>query len=386
MGARRGAETTESVDVERGKGAMKEYGRFFLPGPTEVRPEVLQAMQRPVIGHRSPEIVEFIRGMEAGLSALFRTERPVYLSTSSATGMMEAAIASLSRRRVLCCVCGAFSGRFHDIAEAWGRPADRLEVEWGAPILAERVAERLAEAPGRYDLVTVVHSETSTGVLSPLAEISAAVHRHDDVLLAVDTVSSLGGAPVLTDEWELDFVLTGAQKALALPPGIALAVASERALARAREVERRGFYLDLLKFEARMEKGQTPNTPAVSLFYALEAQLARIAREGLENRWRRHWAMAGRTHDWVAGLATRTGRAFGVLAPEGFRSPTVTAVTLPDGMSGPDVAGRLRERGFTIAPGYGKLKERTVRIGHMGDHTPQELEAVLEALGEVLAA
>lgn len=366
------------------RGPVTEFGRFFLPGPTEVRPEVLEAMRRPVVGHRGPEIVALIDGMRRGLSALFRTERPVYLSTSSATGMMEAAVTNLSRRRVLCCVCGAFSGRFHAIAEACGRPADRLEVEWGEPTLAERVTERLAEEPGRYELVTVVHSETSTGVLNPVAEIAAAVRDHEDVLLAVDAVSSLAGAPVLTDEWGLDFVLTGAQKALALPPGLALATASERALERARSVERRGFYLDLLKFEARMEKGQTPNTPAVSLLYALEKQLERIAGEGLENRWRRHWAMAHHTHEWVAELAGRTGRTFGVLAPDGYRSPTVTAVTLPEGLAGPEVAARLRERGFTIAPGYGKLKERTVRIGHMGDHTMEELEKVLDALGEVL--
>lgn len=364
---------------------MSEFGRFFLPGPTEVHPEVLEAMQRPVVGHRSREIVDLIGGMRAGLSSLFRTERPVYLSTSSATGMMEAAVTNLSRRRILCCVCGAFSGRFHAIAEACNRPADRLEVEWGEPTLAERVVEALSGEPGRYDLVTVVHSETSTGVLNPVGEIGEAVREHEDVLLAVDTVSSLGGAPVLTDEWGLDFVLTGAQKALALPPGIALAVASERALERAREVERRGFYFDLLKFEARMERGQTPNTPAVSIFFALEKQLERIAREGLENRWRRHWAMARRTHDWVAELAGRTGRAFGILAPEGYRSPSVTAVSLPDGLAGPEAVSRLRQRGFTIAPGYGKLKERTVRIGHMGDHTMEELEKVLEALGEVLS-
>lgn len=364
---------------------MSEFGRFFLPGPTEVRPEVVGAMSRPVIGHRSPEIVELIDGMRERLSSLFRTARPVYLSTSSATGMMEAAVTNLSRRRILCCVCGAFSRRFHDIAQACGRAADALEVDWGEPTLAERVAEMLSKQPRRYDLVTVVHSETSTGVLNPVADISAAVHEHEDVLLAVDTVSSLGGAPVLTDEWGLDFVLTGAQKALALPPGMALAVASERALERARQVERRGFYLDLLKFEARMEKSQTPNTPAVSLFYALEAQLERIAREGLENRWRRHWEMARRTHDWVADQAQRTGRAFGILAPEGYRSPTLTVVTLPDRYTGPGVADRMRERGFTIATGYGKLREQAVRIGHMGDHTLEELEAVLEALTEALS-
>lgn len=363
---------------------MTEFGRFFLPGPTEVRPEVLRAMDRPVIGHRGAEVRALIGGMRERLSAVFQTGRPVYLCTSSATGMMEAAISNLSRRRVLCLVCGAFSGRFHDIARALGRPADRLEVDWGDPNLPEALRERLAEAPGRYDLVTAVHSETSTGVLNPVGELAAVVREFDDVLFAVDAVSSLAGAPVRTDRWGLDFVLTGSQKALALPPGLALAVASERALARAAEVEGRGYYFDLLDFERRSEENQTPNTPAVSLLYALRLQLDAIAAEGLEERWRRHERMAERTHAWVQGLAQRTGLPFQVLAPPGYRAPTVTAVRLPEGLAGPTVAVALRERGFTVAPGYGRLKKETFRIGHMGDHTTEELDVLLEALEQVI--
>ncbi len=363
---------------------MTEFGRFFLPGPTEVRPEVLRAMDRPVIGHRGPEVRALIGGMRERLSTLFRTGRPVYLCTSSATGMMEAAISNLSRRRVLCLVCGAFSGRFHDIARALGRPADRLEVAWGEPNLPETLRARLAEAPDRYDLVTAVHSETSTGVLNPVGELAGVVREFDDVLLAVDAVSSLAGAPVRTDRWGLDFVLTGSQKALALPPGLALAVASEQALARAAQVEGRGYYFDLLDFERRSKENQTPNTPAISLVYALERQLERIEAEGLEERCRRHERMARRTHAWVEELAGRTGLPFRVLAPPGYRSPTVTAVRLPEGLTGPTVAGALRERGFTVAPGYGRLKEETFRIGHMGDHTLEELEVLLETLEQVI--
>lgn len=364
---------------------IHEFGRFFLPGPTEVRPETLEAMARPVIGHRSAEISALIGGMGPRLSDLFVTDRPVYLSTSSATGMMEAAITNLTRRRVLCLVNGAFSQRFYDIAMATGRPADRLEVEWGAANLPAALHDALVEEPGRYDLVTVVHSESSTGVLNPLAEISAVVHQFDDVLLAVDTVSSLAAAPIRTRHWGLDFVLTGSQKALALPPGLALAVASERALARAREVEQRGFYFDLLKFEKRLQGyDQTPNTPAVSLFYALDQQLNRIFEEGLEARWERHRQMAARTYAWVDELSVRIGASFSVFAPEGYRSPTVTAILLPDGSSGPEVAGATHERGYTIAPGYGKMKERMMRIGHMGEHTMGELEELLGVLSEVL--
>ncbi len=379
------AEPERTVNVETVTDLTSPpFGRFFLPGPTEVRPEVLDAMVRPVIGHRGPDMNALMGELEPGLSYLFRTERPVYVSTSSATGMMEAAITNLSRRRALCLVCGAFSERFHAIAAGTGQAADRLDVEWGEPNLPERVAEKLAESRGIYDLVTVVHSETSTGVLNPIAAIAEVVGEFEDVLLAVDGVTSVAGTPLLFDDWKLDFAVTGSQKALALPPGLALAVASERALERARQVKDRGYYFDLLKFEQNTTKRQTPNTPAVSLFYALAFQLDRIRDEGLEARWDRHASMAERTWAWVDEMRDRSGEPFRVLSPAGYRSPTVTAVTMPDGFDGTPVVAALRDRGYTIANGYGKLKGRTIRIGHMGDHTMQELEILLEHIAEVM--
>jgi aspartate aminotransferase-like enzyme len=361
-----------------------DFGRFFLPGPTEVRPEVLEAMVRPVIGHRGKEMQVLLAGMDPDLRSLFRTERPVYVSTSSATGFMEAAITNLSRRRILCLVGGAFGQRFHKIAERCGRPADTLAVEWGSPHSPDLLRAKLDAAPGTYDLVTVVHSETSTGVLNPVEELAAVVREHDDLLIAVDGVTSVGGAQAEFDAWDLDFLLTGSQKALALPPGLALGAASERALRRAETIPARSYYFDLLEFERRAADFQTTNTPAVSLFYALEAQLMRIAEEGLENRWTRHRLMAERVWDWVADLAERTDRGFSLLAPAGYRSPTVTSVVLPDGLSGPDVVSAAGARGFTLAPGYGKLKSSTIRIGHMGDHTMGELEEILRVLDEVI--
>jgi predicted phosphoserine aminotransferase len=357
------------------------FGKYFLPGPTEVSHDVLQAMVRPVMGHRSPEISGLMEKLQAGLSELFVTERPVLVATCSATGMMEAAITNLTRKRVLCLSCGAFSHRFYDIANATGRPADVLETPWGRPSMPDVLRAALAADPGKYDLVTVVHSESSTGVLNPLADLASVVHEFDDVLIAVDTVSSLAGVPVLTDEWRLDFVLTGSQKAVAVPPGLAFAVASTRAMERAAGVENRGFYLDLLKFEKNLvEKSQTPTTPAVSFFFALQTQLERIRSEGLEARWARHASMAARTYAWVADTAERTGLDYRVLAPEGYRSPCVTSIMLPEGLTGPDVVSRAAALGFTVATGYGKLKETSFRIGHMGDHTLEELEELLSAL------
>ncbi len=363
----------------------RPFGKFFLPGPTEVPPDLFEAMNRPVVGHRSAEVSSLIEGMQPALGRLFGSSRPVYISTSSATGLMEAAITNLTRRRVLCLSCGAFSHRFHDIARATGRAADLLEAEWGAPNLPEQLRDALAADPGRYDLVTVVHSESSTGVLNPIRDLAAVVREFEDVLIAVDTVSSLAGAPVLTDEWGLDFVLTGSQKAVALPPGLALAVASDRGLARARKVEHRGFYFDLLKFEKNLvERHQTPNTPAVSLFYALERQLARIEAEGLQSRWSRHTAMAERTWRWVAETAARTGKDFRVLAPDSYRSPCVTVIMLPEGLAGSEVVARAARRGYTVATGYGHLRDAAFRIGHMGEHTMDELEDLLSVLDEEL--
>jgi predicted phosphoserine aminotransferase len=372
------------------------FGRFFLPGPTEVHPEVLDAAARPVIGHRGPEMRELMGAVQPGLQRVFGTERPVYVSTSSATGLMEAAVSNLSRRRVLALVCGAFSGRFEAIARRLGRPVDVLEVEWGRANRPGPLRDRLRDAAGAYDLVTAVHSETSTGVLNPVAELAEVVAGFDDVLLAVDGVSSVGGAPVDFDEWGVDFMLTGAQKALALPPGLSFAVASERALERAEEVSRRSYYFDLLDFERRVRDGQTPNTPAVSLIYALRRQLERIEAEGLEARWDRHARMARRTHRWAGEMSrkgrevSREGRASGdgepgVVAPEGYRSPTVTAVRLPPDHTGPEVAAAVRDRGWVVAPGYGKMTEGAIRIGHMGDQQPESLEGLLEALAEVLS-
>ncbi len=362
---------------------LSPFGRFFLPGPTEVLPEILQAQVGPMVAHRARAMEELLASIQPGLRSIFRTERPVYIAASSATGLMEAALRNGARRRVLALVNGAFSERFADIARANGLEADVLDVGWGGVHTPERVAEALAG--GDYDAVTVVHCETSTGVLNPVAELTKVAHEAGDVAVLVDAVSSLGGAPVEADAWGVDFVLTGSQKCLALPPGLAFGVAQESLLERAAAKPDRGVYFDFLAFEKNIRKNQTPNTPAVSLIYALAAQVRRIEAETMEARWARHEAMARRTWAWVDEMRDR-GVELSILAPEGYRSPTVTCIELPEGRTGPEIAAAVKERGgFTIATGYGKLKERTFRIGHMGDHTVEELEALLAALEEVLA-
>lgn len=359
------------------------FGRFFLPGPTEVRPEILAAQRAPMIGHRGRDMEALLARLQPRLQSVFRTRRLVYIASSSATGLMEAAVRNGARRRVLSLVNGAFSERFHRIARACGLEADAETVPLGEVNTPERLAERLRG--GDYDAVTVVHSETSTGVLNPVAELARVAHESGDVVLLVDSVTGIAGAPVETDEWKLDFVLTGSQKALALPPGLAFGAAQESVLERARKNPARGVYFDLVEFESGAAKNQTPNTPALSLLYALDAQLEAIESEGIESRWERHAAMAARTEEWVEQMRAR-GVELSMLAPPGYRSPTVSCVRVPAGHAGSAITKAAAHRGFTIASGYGSLKDETIRIGHMGDHTVAELDDLLGALTEVLTA
>ncbi|HEX8393059.1 MAG TPA: aminotransferase class V-fold PLP-dependent enzyme [Longimicrobium sp.] len=365
--------------------APAEFGRFFLPGPTEVHPDVLAAMTRPVIGHRGSEMSALLAACDPVLRDVFRTSRPVYVASSSATGLMEGAVRNAVRTRALSLVNGAFSARFRDLVDDCGREVEMYDVELGRAHDPEEVYTRLRD--GKCDAVTVVHSETSTGVLNPLPAIAEAVRRAEaesgqEILLLVDGVTSVAGMLVETEAWGLDFLLTGSQKAFALPPGLAFGTASERTIARAMTLRGRGQYFDLMEYEAYAAKNQTPTTPAVSLIYALAEQCARIGAEGVEARAERHWRMAGRAWEWVMDRGPRWGLS--LFAPEGARSPTVTTIAVNGAMAATSICAEMTARGWTLGTGYGSLKDTTFRIGHMGDHTVDELDLLLAALEEVL--
>jgi len=278
-------------------------------------------------------------------------------------------------------VNGAFSARFASIAKACGRETDVLEVPYGEIATLDMVEDALKKQ--RYAAVTVAHSETSTGALHDVRGIAALAHASGAVAL-VDSVTGIGGAELRFDEWELDYALTGSQKALALPPGLAFAAATPAFIDAAKSTARRGLYFDLVEFDAYGAKNQTPNTPAINLFYAAELQLAAIAAEGIEERWLRHRRMAEMTWAWVDELRAKHGDAFGVLAHEGSRTPTVTSITIPATFTASTLVKAVAERGFTIGNGYGKNRETTFRIGHMGDHVPERLEVCLGVCGEVI--
>ena len=358
------------------------FGRFFLPGPTDVHPEVLAAMQRPMIGHRSGAMEQLLAGIEAPLARLFRTSRPVLVGTTSATGFMEMAVRNGVRHRALSLVNGSFSERFANLVHACGKECVRLDVPLGCAVEPDMLRDTLRRTP--VDAVTLVHSETSTGVLQDVEALAGVVREFDDVVLLVDAVTSLAGSPVETDRWGgaggLDFVLTGSQKALALPPGLALGVASDRMLERARTLPMRGLYFDLVSFLGATTKHQPTNTPAIPLLFALETQLGRIEREGgAEGRWRRHDAMRRRVEEWSEP------HGFGFLPREGRRSWTVSCLKVPEGKSAKQLVGALKQAGWTIGAGYGPLKESTIRIGHMGDHTVGALDQLLDLLAGLVA-
>lgn len=355
-----------------------EFGTFFLPGPTEVREEVLQAMLKPMIPHRSAAFEDLFARLQVGLRELFQTQRPVFVSASSGTGMMEAAIRAMPPGRILSLVNGAFSERFAHIAEMCGREVDRYQVPWGDVHTVEGLEPFLAA--GEYRAITVTHSETSTGALNTVRKISDKAHEHG-VLCLIDSVSGLGGAELRFDEWQLDYVLTGAQKALGLPPGLAFAAASHEVVSLAAQATERGVYFDIVEMERFAKTNQVPATPAFSLLYALDVQLSSIMSEGMRARWDRHTAMAQLTSDW----AGKTAGVTNIVKPE-FRSPTVSTIRLPEGMNGRDFVKRVGAAGIVVGTGYGKLADTTFRIGHMGDHTVETVARCLAACDGALHA
>jgi predicted phosphoserine aminotransferase len=346
-----------------------------LPGPAHVEAEILDALRAPITSHRAPSFKALYASIQPRLREVFRTDQDVLTATGSSTLVMESALISAPGEAVLHLTCGAFSERWEAINRSLGREPDRLAVPWGEAVDPDLVRSALGRR--RYDVVTVVHNETSTGVMNPLAEIAAAVREESDALLLVDTVSSLGGAPVETDAWGLDLVLAGVQKALALPPGLTLFSISDRYAERAERLEHRGFYTDLLRYRRKHREGGTITTPAIPQVHALGCQLELLLEEGLKRRWKRHHQMSEQTRVWAEGAG------FELAAAAPARSWTLTCLRPPAGVEAPALVARLAEHGIVVGGGYGKWKPATLRIGHMGEIRPADLEALFPVVEEV---
>lgn len=358
---------------------MIEAGRFWVPGPTEVRPEVLDVMRGPMIFHRTSGMEALMRRVTARLGPIFGTRRAVHVITGSGTAAMELAIRSGSERRVLSIVHGDFGERFARMAEACGRKVTRLKAPLGEVVPLDQIRETLRS--GDFDAVTATHSETALGVLADIAGIASIVREREHVLLLVDAVSAAGAVPVSMDAWGADAIVAASQKALALPPGLAFAAVSERLVKRAKTLQDRGTYLDVLRYEEFTAKFQSPTTPAISLLYALDRQLADIELETLDARFARHSAMAARCTGWVA-RAEAAALGVSLVAKPGLFSPSVTCIRTGD--TNVAVLQRMREQGYELGGGQAELARTSFRIGHMGDHTVAGLGAMLEVLERVL--
>ena len=351
--------------------------KLFIPGPVNISEETYAAMCQPMIGHRGADFEALYASIQPGLKQLLGTSQPVFLSTSSAWGVMEGAIRNLVQTKVLNLCCGAFSDKWYGVAQSCGKKAEKIQVEWGQAIDPAAVKAKLAE--GGFDTVTLVHNETSTGVMNPLQEIAEVVKSFPGVLLVVDTVSSLSAVSIPVDELGIDVLLAGVQKALALPPGLAVFTASEAALERAATTPDRGYYFDFLEFAKGGAKNNTPTTPAISLLYALKQKVDEILTEGLPARFARHDQLNALVHAWADKHGITN------FAPEGHQSKSLSCFNTPENLDLPKFIKALRAKhNILINGGYGKIKGTTFRISNMGNETEASINEMLAALDDVL--
>ena len=352
------------------------HKKLFIPGPTEVREDILQAQAQWMIGHRTKVFGDLYMGIQNKLKQILFTTKYTMVFTSSGTGVMEGSVRNCVRKTMLHCVNGAFSDRWAKISQACGKDVTVLEAPWGEPITPKMIEDKLRV--GGFEAVALVHNETSTGVRSPIEKIADVMKAFPEVIWLVDTVSSLAGDMIRVDELGIDVTIASTQKAFALPPGMAVAVVSQKAMDKTKTVFDRGYYFDFDAMQKRYEKDhQTPCTPAVSLFFALDKQLDKIVAEGMENRYRRHVEMAEFTRAWVK-------KHFKLFAEAGSESVTLTTAANNKGIKVADLNTELGKRGFQISNGYGKLKEATFRIAHMGDLTLDEIKELLKNIEDIL--
>jgi len=352
--------------------------KLYIPGPIAVSETTLRAMAQPMIGHRSTDFVALFNAIQPDLQALMFTKDPVYISTSSSWGCMEGAIRNVVKKKVLNCMNGSFSDKWFDVSQRCGKQAGALKFEWGQPVCPDALRKELAT--GQYDAVTIIHNETSCGCMSDLPAIMRVLRDFPDVISIIDTVSSFSVLPIKKDELGIDVLITGSQKALALPPGLSLMSVSKRALDRAATVEARGYYFDFLEFQANWEKGMTPSTPVIPLIYALKSKIDEIKAEGVENRYARHAHNNKMVREW--GFS----KGFKLFPKEGYGSLSLNCFANTLNIDLPALNKILKsEHHLVIDGGYGKLKGKTFRISNMGDENTVTITSLIASLNAALA-
>jgi len=355
----------------------KNPPRLFIPGPVKVNEDVLAQLARPTLGHRGKEYAQLQAETIDMLKNILFTEQNVYLFTSSGSGGWEASIRNCVApdETVLCTCCGAFSDKWADVAKSCGANVEVLKVEWGQPTLPEMIDEKLAT--GKFSAITLVHNETSTGLTNPIEDISRMMkEKYPDVLVFVDSVSGMVGLPIKFDELGWDTAFASVQKAFAIPPGLAVVAVSNRALEKSKSIPNRGYYFDLQQFAKRAEQNQTPTTPVIPHIMALNYQCQKLLKEGMENVWQRHKDMGDFVRTWAK-------EKFELFCEEKYASNTLTTIKNTRGINVADTIKAIQQKHNTIfGNGYGKLKEQTFRIAHMGDITLVDLKELLGWIDE----
>ena len=355
----------------------KNPPRLFIPGPVKVNEDVLQQLARPTLGHRGKEYAQLHAETTDMLKKILFTNQHVFLSTSSGSGLWEASIRNCVdfNETVLCTCCGAFSDKWASVAKACGRNVDELKVDWGKPVLPDMLDKKLAA--GKYAAVTLMYNETSTGLMNPLYEVSEMMkEKYPDILVFVDAVSAMVALPLHFDKLGWDVAFASVQKAFAIPPGLAVAAVSNRTLEKSKTVPARGYYFDFQNFAKSAEKNQTLTTPAIPHIMALNYQCKKFLDEGMENIWQRHKQMG----DFVRAWANEN---FDLFCDEKYASNTLTAIKNTRGINVAELINTIQQKHNTVfGNGYGKLKEETFRIAHMGDITLDELKELLSWIDE----
>lgn len=351
--------------------------KIFSPGPVNVREEILNAMSVDIINHRSKDASIWQKEITDNLRKIWNTEEEILVSTSSGTGLMEGALSSCITGRLAIFSSGAFGNRFYKIAKSLKIDADLFEGDWNRGLDINKL--KMAAESGKYQGITITHNETSSGVMEDFEKLKEIILAHPEILWIVDSVSATGGTPLNVDDIGIDIAITSSQKCLGLPPALAFCTFSKKARDMAEKKEYRGYYFDLIQLSDYTRKNnQYPSTPAVSIMNAAREQLKYIVEvESVENRYKRHKELKKLVHQWVK----ENGKFY---ADEDYRSDTVTVIKLEDKENIPLLLEAMKDKGYHLAGGYGKLKEDTFRIAHMADKSLEEMEEMLEVLTEEL--
>jgi len=352
--------------------------KLFTVGPVPCFPEVLEEMDSQMFSHRSEEYSSLHKETVERLQGFLETQNQVFLFPSAGTGVMEASVRNCVAERMLCCVSGSFGKRYFDVGISNGKIVDRIETQPGKPIQPDVLDESLRKYP-QVEAVAITHNETSFGLLNPLPKLAEVVKKHGKLLL-VDAVSSMGGIELSVDKWGIDVCFASSQKCFGIPPGLAMGAVSEDALRKSEKMKNKGWYFDFKLFEKyQKDEYSTPMTPVIPQTMGLRRILEMIDKDGKQSFFKLYSDRNLRIRRGLEKLGL-------TLFPEkGYESLTVSCINAPQGRSGLEIYEEMRTKGFELAEGYGVVKEKTFRIGNMGYILPEDIDAMLVALGEVLA-